>query len=61
MHAKSLQSCLTICDPMDHSPLQAPLSIGFQQMKVKAVCSGLNKSRPFDTQGWAFVRTGLSQ
>ena len=20
MHAKSLQSCLTLCDPMDHSP-----------------------------------------
>ena len=21
MHAKSLQSCLTLCNPMDHSPL----------------------------------------
>ena len=21
MHAKSLQSCLTLCDPMEHSPL----------------------------------------
>ena len=28
MRAKSLQSCPTLCDPMDCSP-QAPLSMGF--------------------------------
>ena len=29
-HAKSLQLCLTICNPMDHSR-QAPLSVGFSR------------------------------
>ena len=28
MRAKSLQSYLTLCDPMDYTP-QAPLSVGF--------------------------------
>ena len=32
MHAKSLQSCLTLCDPMDCSP-QAPLSMGFSRQE----------------------------
>ena len=32
MHAKSLQSCLTLCDPMDSSP-QAPLSTGFSRQE----------------------------
>ena len=32
MHAKSLQSCLTLCDPMDSSP-QAPLSMGFSRQE----------------------------
>ena len=30
MHAKSLQSCLTLCDPVDRSH-QAPLSVGSRQ------------------------------
>ena len=30
MHTKSLQSCPTLCDPMDCSP-QAPLSMGFSR------------------------------
>ena len=30
--AKSLQSCLTVCDPMDCS-LQAPLSMGFSRQE----------------------------
>ena len=30
--AKSLQSCLTLCDPMDGSP-QAPLSLGFSKQE----------------------------
>ena len=29
--AKSFQSCLTLCDPMDCSPYQAPLSMGFSR------------------------------
>ena len=32
MHAKSLQSCPTLCDPMDRSP-QAPLSMGFSRQE----------------------------
>ena len=32
MHAKSLQSCLTLCSPMDSSP-QAPLSTGFSRQE----------------------------
>ena len=30
--AKSLQSCLTLCDPTDGSP-QAPLSLGFSRQE----------------------------
>ena len=30
--AKSLQSCLTLCDLMNHSP-QAPLSMGFSRQE----------------------------
>ena len=32
MHAKSLQSCLTLCDPMDCS-CEAPLSMGFSRQE----------------------------
>ena len=32
MHARSLQSCLTLCDPMDCSG-QAPLSMGFSRQE----------------------------
>ena len=32
MHAKSLQSCLTLCDPMDCSH-QAPLPMGFSRQE----------------------------
>ena len=32
MHAKSLQSCPTLCDPMDCSP-PAPLSMGFSRQE----------------------------
>ena len=32
MGAKSLQSCLTLCNPMDCSP-QAPLSMGFTRQE----------------------------
>ena len=31
MHAKSLQQCLTPCDPMDHSPKGTLLSVGFSR------------------------------
>ena len=33
MRTKSLQSCLTLCDPMDCSRRQAPLSMGFSRQK----------------------------
>ena len=35
MHAKSLQSCLTLCDPMDCIQLQrqAPVSMGFSRQE----------------------------
>ena len=33
MHAKSLQSCLTLCEPMDCVACQAPLSMGFSRQK----------------------------
>ena len=32
MHAKSLQSCPTLCDPMDNSP-QASLPTGFSRQE----------------------------
>ena len=32
VRAKSLQSCLTLCDPMDCSH-QAPLSVGFSRQE----------------------------
>ena len=31
MCAKSLQSCPTLCDPMDYTALQGPLSMGFSR------------------------------
>ena len=33
VHAKSLQSCLTLCEPMDCVACQAPLSMGFSRQK----------------------------
>ena len=44
MRAKSLQSCLTLCNPMDCSP-QAPLSMGFSRQKY---WSGLPLPSPGD-------------
>ena len=32
LHAKSLQSCPTLCNPMDYS-CQAPLSVGFSRQE----------------------------
>ena len=31
--AKSLQSCLTLCDPMDYKTCQGPLSLGFSRQE----------------------------
>ena len=44
MHAQSLRSFLTLCDPMDRSP-QAPLFIGFSQQEY---WSGLPCPTPGD-------------
>ena len=37
VHAKSLQSCLTLCDPMDSIAQQAPLFMGFSRQEYWAV------------------------
>ena len=44
MHATSLQSCLTLCDPVDCSP-PAPLSMGFSR---QGYWSGLPYLSPGD-------------
>ena len=33
MRAETLQSCPTLCDPMNYSPPQAPLSMGFSKQE----------------------------
>ena len=33
IHAKSLQSCLTLCDPMDYTARQAPLLMRFPRQE----------------------------
>ena len=48
--AKSLQSCLTLCNPMDCSP-QAPLSMGFSSQESRilewvAISFSRESSRP---------------
>ena len=43
-HTQSLQSCLTLCDPMDCIACQAPLSMGFSRQEY---WSGL----PFPSPG----------
>ena len=45
MPAKSLQSCLTLGDPMDCSPPQTPLSMGFSRQEY---WSGLPCPSPGD-------------
>ena len=44
VHAKSFQSCPTLCDPMDYIACQAPLSVGFSRQEY---WNGL----PFPTPG----------
>ena len=44
MHAKSLQLCLTLCDPMSRAAHQAPLSSGFSSQEY---WSGLLFPSPF--------------
>ena len=45
MCAESLQSCPILCNPMDHSPPQAPLSLGFSRQES---WSGLPRPPPGD-------------
>ena len=33
VHAKSLHSCLTLCNPMNYMACQAPLSVGFPRLE----------------------------
>ena len=49
MHAKLLQSCLTVCDPMDCSP-QVPLSMGILQPRILEWVA-MPSSRGFPTPG----------
>ena len=51
MHAKSLQSCVTLCDPMDYIARQAPLSMGILQARILewvAMPSSRGSSQPRD-------------
>ena len=48
--AKSLQYCLTLCDPMDYSHLQAPLSRGSPGKSIGVGCHALLQGI-FLTQG----------
>ena len=45
VHAKSLQSCPTLCDPMDYIACQSPLSMGFFRQEY---WSGLPYPSPGD-------------
>ena len=36
MQAKQLQSCPTLCDPMDYTACQAPLSMGFSRQGYRS-------------------------
>ena len=44
-YVKSLQSCPSLCDPMDYTACQAPLSLGFSRQKY---WSGLPLPPPGD-------------
>ena len=49
MHAKSLQSCSTLCDPRDWA-CQVPLSMGFSRQDTRVGCHALLQGI-FPTQG----------
>ena len=55
MHAKSLQSCPTLCDPMDSSP-QAPLSPGFSRQEY---WSGLPFPSPKEKDEQYLIKDGI--
>ena len=50
VHAKSLQSCPTLCNPMDYIVRQAPLSLGFSRHDPGVGCHFLLQGI-FPTQG----------
>ena len=52
MHAKLLQSCLILCDPVDPIAHQAPLSMGFSRQEY---WSGL-PCPPLGSVFYAFVK-----
>ena len=41
VHAKSLQLCLTLCDPMDYIAHQAPMSMRFSGEDAAVSCRTL--------------------
>ena len=55
MHAKSLQSSPTLCDPMDSSP-QASLSIGFSKQEY---WSGLPFPSPEEKDEQYLIKDGI--
>ena len=55
MHAKLLQSCLTLCNPMDSS-LQAPLSTGFSRQEY---WSGLPFPSPKEKDEQYLIKDGI--
>ena len=57
MHAKWLQSCLTLCDPMDHSPPGSSVRGIFQARVLEwvAVPSSRGSSQPRDLTGISYV------
>ena len=50
MHAKLLQSCLTVCDPMDHSPPDSSVHRILQARILEWVAMSFSRvsSRPRD-------------
>ena len=57
MHAKSLQSCLTLCDPMDYNPLGSSIH-GILQARILewvAMPSSRGSSRPRDHTHVSYV------
>ena len=56
VHARSPQSCLTLCDPMDYIACQAPLSMGFSRQEY---WSGLPCPSPGDLPNPGIKPTSL--
>ena len=56
--AKSLQSCLTLWDPMDYVACQAPLSMGLLQTRILEWVAMPFSRGSFQPRGWTQVSCG---